>query len=134
MKGLSLNNCIYMMLVHPDYWNKRYKDAILESSASSANSSTIETDLPAGLVKSNDNAELGTYDWFRTWEHLETWFKKHLTTEPKQPRILHLGCGNSVRSTSSTAIQGLNSYIHRPWLRTFTSLASMIKRTLTSPR
>lgn len=61
-------------LAHAQYWDERYK---------------------------NENGEeLETYDWFRTWEQLETWFRSHLMSEELiQPQILHLGCGNSVRGS-----------------------------------
>ena len=66
-------------LAHPDYWNQRYKDA-------------------------TGREDLETYVWYRTWEHLELWFKEHLTIGHKQPRILHLGRGNNVRSQSAPCI------------------------------
>ena len=54
-------------LAFPDYWNRRYTE---------------------------EEGKQDSYDWFRTWEHLEAWFKNHLSGS--NARILHLGCGNSV--------------------------------------
>ena len=54
-------------LAFPEYWNRRYTE---------------------------EEGKQDSYDWFRNWEHLEAWFKNHLSRS--NARILHLGCGNSV--------------------------------------
>ena len=55
----------------PDYWNKRYGKG-------------------AG-------SEQATHEWFRTFEKLRLFLEKELPNARSEPRILHLGCGDSVR-------------------------------------
>jgi hypothetical protein len=43
-------------------------------------------------------AEKVTHEWFRSFESLESTFKEHLEGRTN-PRILHLGCGDSVNSS-----------------------------------
>lgn len=40
-----------------------------------------------------------TYEWFKGYDNtsLRDFFTKHLPQSCSKPRILHLGCGNSVR-------------------------------------
>jgi hypothetical protein len=42
---------------------------------------------------------LNSYEWFRTFETLRPFFKKHLPASATMCHILHLGCGNSVSLT-----------------------------------
>jgi hypothetical protein len=72
-------------LRYATYWDNRYKDEIVIISDAS--------NITAG---SRHKEKLQTYDWFRTWEHLETWIRNILLHKFTQPRVLHLGCGNSV--------------------------------------
>jgi hypothetical protein len=55
-------------LSRPDYWDKRY-------------------------VEGEDSE---TYDWLRRFDAIEPFFQKHLPPASSNPRILQLGCGNSV--------------------------------------
>lgn len=55
---------------HPEYWNKRYENGL--------------------------ESEGGTYEWFRTFQKLRPFFTRTLPEPNTKPRILHLGCGNSV--------------------------------------
>lgn len=64
-------------LAHPEYWDARY-----------SNPSSVPT-----------------YEWFKSFDSLKPFFAKHLPPPisndgSKSPRILHLGCGNSVNSPS----------------------------------
>ncbi len=56
----------------PDYWNKRYE--------------------------TGSEVDGGTHEWFRTFEKLRPFLEKTLPKPSAQPRILHLGCGDSVRA------------------------------------
>jgi len=56
----------------PDYWNKRY-----------------ETGL---------EVDGGTHEWFRTFDKLRPFLEKTRPKPSAQPRILHLGCGDSERA------------------------------------
>lgn len=62
-------------LAEPDYWNARYAKP----------------------------ADSETFEWFKSYKNLEAFFAKHMprADDNAQPRILHLGCGNSVRGTPS---------------------------------
>lgn len=73
-------------LSHSTYWDQRYKGAIIGN----------ETEDPDNTSDESRVKSLETYDWFRTWEHLDLWIRKILLERFTQPRILHLGCGNSV--------------------------------------
>ena len=57
----------------PDYWNRRYEN-VAES-------------------------EQATHEWFRTFDKLRLFLEKELPSASSEPRILHLGCGDSVRIT-----------------------------------
>ncbi|KAL2354728.1 hypothetical protein BJ546DRAFT_831077, partial [Cryomyces antarcticus] len=56
-------------LAHPAYWNTRY---------------------------GGDDPDAATYDWLRTFSKIAPFFAKHLPPALSNPRILQLGCGNSV--------------------------------------
>ena len=64
----------------PEYWNRRY-----ESVSSGGESS---------------------HEWFRTFEKLRPFLEKELPDPSVGPRILHLGCGDSVRRPLSTPVIG----------------------------
>lgn len=68
-------------LAHPTYWNERYA-----------------SEQEAG--EDDTKPTLGSYEWFRNFEDLRSFFEKHLPPPLSGPRILHLGCGNSVILTS----------------------------------
>lgn len=73
-------------LARSEYWNARYAKEGVE-------------DKPDALE---------TYDWFRSWEHLEDWFQSTLPSPSTHPKILHLGCGNSVSPIHSTTLSRYN--------------------------
>ncbi|KAI9704299.1 MAG: hypothetical protein M1836_007160 [Candelina mexicana] len=56
----------------PEYWNKRYDDT-------------------------SKDGEKASHEWFRTFAQLRSFFEKELPAAETHPRILHLGCGDSVR-------------------------------------
>jgi len=56
----------------PDYWNKRYE--------------------------TGSEIDGATHEWFRTFEKLRTFFERTLPEASSEPRVLHLGCGDSVRA------------------------------------
>lgn len=64
-------------LATPDYWNSRY---------ASEKSGEIEK-------------EEEEYEWFKTFEKLRVFFERHLPSVQERPKILHLGCGKSVRES-----------------------------------
>lgn len=56
-------------LAHAEYWDERYKKP----------------------------EEQDKYDWLRDFKAVEPFLKGHLPAQNRhQPRILHVGCGNSV--------------------------------------
>jgi len=70
-----------------EYWNKRYNI-----------DKTIKSEEVAGDPKS----DLPSYDWFRSYTSIKPFLQKHMPPAvAEQPRILHLGCGNSVCSERS---------------------------------
>ena len=81
-------------LAHATYWDQRYKDAIID--ASNTLDASITSDESNTSDESRHGEDLETYDWFRTWEHLDSWIRNILLHKFTQPRVLHLGCGNSV--------------------------------------
>lgn len=66
-------------LASADYWNYRYEEIGVEEA----------------------------YDWFRDWEQLGAWFKDHLSRP--HAKVLHLGCGNSVRLPCLIWVSTLNN-------------------------
>jgi len=65
-----------IQLSFPQYWDERYK------------------------AEQNGKEELGAYEWFRSFQKLTPFFNKHLLSPSSGSdcHILHLGCGNSVRT------------------------------------
>ena len=61
----------------PGYWNKRYED-----------------------VSEGNEA---THEWFRSFEKLRPLLKRHLPVPFLGPRIIHLGCGDSVSVSQQTS-------------------------------
>jgi len=86
-------------LAHPEYWDKRYETTVSGNQISAACSATersgSDTNDEDESVYSQET-DMETYDWFRSWEHLESWLRDNLPPSSTSPRILHLGCGNSV--------------------------------------
>ncbi|MCJ1377540.1 hypothetical protein MMC17_000635 [Xylographa soralifera] len=66
----------------PDYWNKRYNKGA--------------------------ESEQATYEWFRTFEKLRFFFEKELPNASLEPRILHLGCGDSTLPADLANLQYRN--------------------------
>jgi EEF1A lysine methyltransferase 4 len=66
-------------LAHPEYWDKRYATKRRNSGDD-------------GQATGDDS-----FEWFRSFDNLKGFFVKQLPAPTEQPRILHLGCGNSVR-------------------------------------
>lgn len=56
----------------PNYWNERYEN-----------------------VSKNEGA---TYEWFRSFEKLRPFLERELPAPSSEPQMLHLGCGDSVRT------------------------------------
>ena len=54
----------------PEYWNKRYDQV--------------------------EVSEQARHEWFRTFDKLRSFLEKELPDASSEPRILHLGCGDSV--------------------------------------
>jgi hypothetical protein len=62
-------------LAHPEYWNNRYQKSTQGS----------------------------TFEWFKSFENIKPLLSSHLPKPSEDgisPRILHLGCGNSVSNPS----------------------------------
>lgn len=57
-------------LAHPEYWNDRYTET----------------------AKTEDK-----YDWLRSFDAIRPFLVKHLPKSEDGPRVLQLGCGNSVK-------------------------------------
>jgi hypothetical protein len=77
-------------LAHPEYWNERY---------------TAEQKVGQDGIQ----PALDSYEWFRNFETLRSFFAKHLPASSSNCHILHLGCGNSV-SLSFPSRNALLSY------------------------
>lgn len=85
-------------LSHPSYWDNRY--------AGKFDPETEEIIPPLEERNDAENAaakkEIESFEWFKDFESLKPFFRKHLpNAEAKEgqelgPRVLHLGCGNSV--------------------------------------
>ena len=63
-------------LAHPGYWNARY---------------------------SQDNDDAKVYDWLRRFDTIKPFLIKHLPAPEDEPKVLHLGNGNSVRCLANDA-------------------------------
>ena len=63
-------------LAHPEYWDKRY---------------------------SANDKDAQVYDWLRHFSTLKPFLTTHLPSATSDPKILHLGSGNSVSSHLPTA-------------------------------
>ena len=74
-------------LSHAEFWDGRYA---AEKGDAKAQGTNEEEDGTEG--------ELGNFEWFRTFQDLKQFFGKRLPAPETEPEILHLGCGNSVRS------------------------------------
>lgn len=61
----------------PAYWNKRYENA-------------SQTE--------------GGHEWFRSFEKLRPFLERELPNPASEPRLIHLGCGDSVRLHDSPII------------------------------
>jgi hypothetical protein len=59
-------------LTNPEYWNKKYAD--------------------------NAQSEEPVHEWVKSFKELQPLFEKWLPNPSLAPRILHLGCGDSVRA------------------------------------
>lgn len=55
-------------LAHPEYWDQRYKKSVGDE----------------------------LFEWFKPFEAVEPLLSAHLPGKELRPRLLHLGCGNSV--------------------------------------
>ena len=64
-------------LADPNYWNERYRS---EQKA----------------AQNSEQPMLDSYEWFRSFEQLRTFFEYSLPPSSSECHILHLGCGNSV--------------------------------------
>ena len=82
-------------LAHAEYWDERYKNLLNGEPHRSEDSAT---DNEKSVIDDNDESkkDLMTYDWFRGWDYLESWCRENLPPTSAHPKILHLGCGNSV--------------------------------------
>lgn len=69
-------------LAHPEFWDARYSNA------------------PEG-------EDAPTHEWFRTYQDLEAFFQNHLVkwrAPETNPRIVHLGSGDSVSMYNISAL------------------------------
>ncbi|KAI9773508.1 MAG: hypothetical protein M1835_006148 [Candelina submexicana] len=69
---MSSNDSLKDDLSTPEYWNKRYDNN----------------------TSSHDSGK-ASHEWFRTFTQLRSFFEKELPAPEQNPRILHLGCGDS---------------------------------------
>ncbi len=72
-------------LSHANFWDERYAAEKVERTPKKDES------------EDGTEGELGNFEWFRTFNDLRDFFGKKLPSSDFNPRILHLGCGNSVR-------------------------------------
>lgn len=81
-------------LSHPSYWDNRY--------AGKFDPETEEIIHDEGEENAAAKKEIESFEWFKDFQSLKPFFEKHLPSpgenmeEGKGPRVLHLGCGNSV--------------------------------------
>lgn len=71
-------------LAHASYWDRRYR--------TNDGGDALDTD------------GTGAYDWFKSFQAIRPFLERHLPGVDSAPKILHLGCGNSV-STCRVPIQ-----------------------------
>ncbi|TQS34594.1 hypothetical protein Golomagni_05017 [Golovinomyces magnicellulatus] len=70
----------------PEFWNARY-----------------EAELAAKLDQEEvESASINSYEWFRTYDKLVPFFRKHIPSPSSAVQILHLGCGNSTLTSDFT--------------------------------
>lgn len=115
---LSVNRCIQRSnmvkesleeLAHPEYWDKRYS-----------------------------SREEDKYDWLRTFSTIRPFLEKYLPEASTAPKILQLGCGNSVRQPYTDGQKHVNlmnilaDCPRRHYQKTFMTSPTTTKRTSTS--
>ncbi|CAK7269381.1 hypothetical protein SEPCBS119000_003539 [Sporothrix epigloea] len=81
------------ILSHAEFWNGRYAE-IKKISSYENNGTEVDTSSPTEF-------DGPTHEWFRTYRDLEPFLQKTLFERPgcrpaDNPRILHLGCGDSI--------------------------------------
>lgn len=65
-------------LQHADFWDNRYAAERAEAK------------------EKEGKEELGSFEWFGSFEGLRPFFDQYLPKADGNPSVLHLGCGNSV--------------------------------------
>lgn len=75
---LTMNQAAQKELSRAEYWEQRYAE---EQNATQQAASSDED-----------------YEWFKTYAKLKPFLDKHLPSTTFNPKILHLGCGTSVRA------------------------------------
>ncbi|CAK7242414.1 MAG: hypothetical protein STHCBS139747_003905 [Sporothrix thermara] len=93
------------VLSHAEFWDGRYAEA-KAGSTSTDNAADSTTTSPSAVAPAAP-----THEWFRTYSDLEPFLKKVLFGRPgcrpaDNPRILHLGCGDSVIPAALEEQQG----------------------------
>ncbi|KAF7874212.1 hypothetical protein EAF04_002884 [Stromatinia cepivora] len=82
-------------LSHPSYWDNRYAGKF------DPESEEFIHDENEGEGNVAAKKEIESFEWFKDFQSLKPFFEKHLPSpgknreEGKEPRVLHLGCGNS---------------------------------------
>lgn len=78
----TMNQAAQKELSRAEYWEQRYAK---------------EQDASQQAAGSDED-----YEWFKTYAKLKPFLDKHLPSTSSSPRILHLGCGTSVRERQQT--------------------------------
>lgn len=83
-------------LSHPTYWDKRYAGKFDPETEEIIQD---ESERPDNVTATE---EIESFEWFKDFQSLKPFFERHLPSPEakegaeKGPRVLHLGCGNSV--------------------------------------
>lgn len=86
------------LLSNPPLFNQSNQLRLCQLHSSAMNESEVEALAYAEFwdERYSKAGEEPTHEWFRSFDALEPFFKKHLFTKPHDARILHLGSGDSV--------------------------------------
>ena len=75
---MAIKDSDLVKLQHADFWDSRYAQERAEAK------------------EKDQQAELGSFEWFGSFEGLRPFFAQYMPKADAKPSVLHLGCGNSV--------------------------------------
>lgn len=93
MSGGGVSNDALRELSNATYWDERYAQ---EKNTNAGPTTGREEEDGTTASQSDTEGELGSFEWFRTFEQIQGFLEEVMPPPEDQPDILHLGCGNSV--------------------------------------